>query len=314
MFIPFNVDYRDTYEKSHFEFIIPILHKLYQDKSDFETIIENIFSPVAYLLASELKKKDPNKKLIINLLNKLSNFKITSVLIDEALLITQVETRGECLELLRSTSEEKLLFTQILTDLKKSLPADWTDLISIIKTVTLVNIPGRQNQLNHFSGSDTNRWGALHMSRNLSPENIAECFTHEASHHWLNLYELYCSQEFIKDGWDSNLFTSPWRTDKRPLMGIYHGIYVFSNVYILLKYLESISKCDNVERIYRVGAQVKRGIEILENNLTKMSKDAKELFFQIKSKFLFTYDSTSKILRTNYYNAIIEEEVLKKTK
>ena len=194
--------------------------------------------------------------------------------------------------------------------LKDTLPIIWTDFVSIINTVTLVTVTGKEELLEHFSGSDSDRWAAMHMSNNMDLLNIAECLTHEASHHWMNLYEFYTSGEFIENGWTSNSFVSPWRRDKRPLMGLYHGIYVFSNVFIVLQYLNNLYQKD-CDRLNYVGAQVKRGIEIMELNKKYLSPNALKLLSDIIPIFERAYVKTPQEVRHNFYQKIMKEESFK---
>jgi hypothetical protein len=227
--------------------------------------------------------------------------------IDDDLLLTPLDTRGDQINFLKSSESEKLSFLVKVKKLKDNLPNVWSDFISIINTVTFVSVTGKEELLEHFSGSDSDRWGAMHMSNNLDLLNIAECLTHEASHHWMNLYEFYTSGEFIEEGWTNNSFVSPWRRDKRPLMGIYHGIYVFSNVFIVLQYLNNIFQSD-CDRLHYVGAQVKRGIEIMELNKKYLSQNALELLSHIIPVFEKIYLKTPEEVRYNFYQTILKEE------
>jgi hypothetical protein len=309
--MPFDNKLRYTYEDTHIKFITPILKKAFPDQQIFDNAYNNILSPFCFMLESELKKKEPCKQVIIDCLSEIIDQKSEFIISDNYLLLEPIETRGESLELVNSVDEERFFFLETLVSLKVKLMPEWVELISIIKSISFVNIKGKEDLLQHFSGSDTNRWGAMHMYKNLNPLNIAECITHEASHHWLNLYELYCPEEFISNGWDDESFISPWRNDKRPLMGIFHGIYVFSNVFNVLYYLESQSSTEESERINRIGAQVKRGLEILERHESKLSKRAKEVFHLTKTRFLNVYENTDYDLRLKHYNSILKEERLK---
>ena len=309
--MPFDNNLRNTFEETHVQFIRPILRKAFPDNQVFNNANKNILSPFCFYLGNELKKNDPCRNVIISCLDELINQKNEFIISDNYLLFEPIETRGEKLELVKSSVEEGFFFKETLADLKINLPPEWTELVSIIKSISFVEILGKKDLLNHFSGSDTYRWGALHMYKNLNPLNIAECITHEASHYWLNLYEFYCPTEFISNGWDDESFISPWRKDKRPLMGIFHGIYVFSNVFNVLNYLESQCCKEESDRINRIGAQVKRGVEILESHESRLSKEANKILHQIKKQFLNVYENTDKDLRLKNYDCILKEEYLK---
>jgi hypothetical protein len=309
--MPFDNNLRNAFEETHIQFIRPILRKAFPDIQVFNNANKNILSPFCFHLGNELKKNEPSRNVIIDCLNELLDQKNEFIISDNYLLFEPIETRGEKLELVKSSVEEGFFFKETLVDLKIKLPPEWTELVSIIKSISFVEILGKEDLLNHFSGSDTHRWGAMHMYKNLNSLNIAECITHEASHYWLNLYELYCPTEFISNGWDDESFISPWRKDKRPLMGIYHGIYVFSNVFNVLNYLENQSSKEESNRINRIGAQVKRGIEIMEIHESRLSKEANEVFYQIKKSFLNVYDNTNIDLRIKHYDDILKQEYIK---
>ena len=218
MMVPFNNDYRKSYEDAHLKFIEPILKTAYTDTGDLDFALLNIMSPISFLLASELKKTNPDGDLILRCIENLKQNPISFGVIDNELLLTPIDTRGDQINFLKSNDTERLLFLENIKKLKENLPVIWTDFVSIINTITFVSVTGKEELLEHFSGSDSDRWGAMHMSNNMDLLNIAECLTHEASHHWMNLYEFYTSEEFIEDGWTNNSFVSPWRRDKRPLI------------------------------------------------------------------------------------------------
>ena len=306
-----NEVFKSEFESSHLKFIEPILSRAFTDKEEFRTVKSNIFSPLAFLLASELKKSSPDKGLISKCIEKLSQEKINFGIVDEELLLISIDTRGEKIHYLKSNVNQKKIFLESFLKLKNILPVEWTDLVSIIKTVTLVSVTGKEDLLNHFSGSDSDRWGAMHMGNNLSICNIAECLTHEASHFWMNLFELYSPNEFISEGWTRNIYISPWRKDPRPLMGIFHGIYVFSNVYIILNYLNDLYP-ENNNRTNYIGAQVQRGIEILKENKNELSENATSLLNNTKSVFEKIYSQTTEKNRLEFYERVRNEEFTKK--
>jgi hypothetical protein len=305
--VPFNNTFRKSYEDAHLKFIKPILKTAYSDTEELNVALINIMSPISFLLASELKKTKPDGDLILRCIENLKQKPIYFGVIDDELLLTSIDTRGDQINFLKSNETEKLLFLKNFKKIKDSLPVVWTDFVSITKTITFVSVTGKEELLEHFSGSDSDRWGAMHMSNNMDLFNIAECLTHEASHHWMNLYEFYTSGEFIVNGWTSNSFVSPWRKDKRPLMGIYHGIYVFANVFIVLQYLSHLYQKDS-DRLHYVGAQVKRGMEILDLNNKYLSPNALKLLLDIIPIFESAYVKTPQEVRHNFYQKIMKEE------
>ncbi|MBM3453710.1 MAG: hypothetical protein FJX80_01030 [Bacteroidetes bacterium] len=310
MMLPFNNAFRKSYEDAQLKFIEPVLKTAYTNPKELDIAVLNIMSPISFLLASELKKSKPDGDLILRCIEKLKQDPISFGVIDDDLLLTPIDTRGDQINFLKSNENERALLLENIKKLKVTLPINWTDFISIINTITFVSVTGKEGLLEHFSGSDSDRWGAMHMSNNIDLLNIAECLTHEASHHWMNLYEFYTSGEFIEDGWSNNSFVSPWRRDKRPLMGIYHGIYVFANVFIVLQYLNNLYQKD-CDRLHYVGAQVKRGIEIIELNKKYLSPNALKLLSDIIQIFERAYIKTPQEVRHNFYQKIMKEEITK---
>ena len=116
MLMPFNQDYRLIYEESHTKFISPILQKAFSDDDIFDVVNNNILNPFSFFLVNELKNKDPNKEIIIGCLNEIKSQKIESIIIDNILLVESLETRGEKLELVKSTVEEEKSVKKILSD------------------------------------------------------------------------------------------------------------------------------------------------------------------------------------------------------
>jgi hypothetical protein len=308
MLIPYNPAFKEAYEKSNADYIEPILKVAYDNQEDAIIGLSNSLSPLSFLLTSELKKSNPNSELVLKCIEKLKSSTIHFGIVDDETYICPIDTRGDQIIFSRSSEKEKELFIKNYERLKTIIPEKHTDFYSIIRTVTLVSITGKEELLEHFSGSDSDRWGAMHMSNNLCFLNVAECLTHEASHHWLNLYEIYNQEEFIKEGWTDHSFISPWRRDRRPLMGLYHGIYVFSNVFIVLQYLDEFYNEADKNRMHYVAAQVRRGIEIMELNADKMSSGAQELLSEIKSVFQKAYQKTPELEQQKYYTIILNEE------
>ena len=94
-------------------------------------------------------------------------------------------------------------------------------------------------------------------------------------------------------------------------MGIFHGIYVFSNVYIILNCLNDFYP-ENNNRTNYIGAQVQRGIEILEENKNELSENATSLLNNIKSVFEKIYSQTTEKNRLEFYERVRNEEFTKK--
>ncbi len=84
----------------------------------------------------------------------------------------------------------------------------------------------------HNSFSASTLFGVIFLSDAYDDFRLAEAIVHEYHHN-----ELFCLMAgetlFVED--QQELYYSPWRTDPRPLTGLFHAIYVFSNVLTFLE-------------------------------------------------------------------------------
>jgi hypothetical protein len=68
----------------------------------------------------------------------------------------------------------------------------------------------------------------MFLSRNTTVERLSEAIVHELSHAELNV--MMDSKPLFSDAFRNERFYSPWRPDPRPLFGVLHAIYVFTQV------------------------------------------------------------------------------------
>lgn len=88
----------------------------------------------------------------------------------------------------------------------------------------------------HHSFSAPYLPGAIFLSANADPYNLAEAIIHEHGHSELN--EITAFSQLSEDvGAQEYLTYSPWRDDPRPLSGLMHALYVFSEVATFLQAL-----------------------------------------------------------------------------
>jgi hypothetical protein len=271
----------------------------------------NVLNPIAFLLISEIKKKDRDVKLIKEclsylLLNAVDSNQLT--LQNNQLYLPPSDTRGENLNYTVISDSKKVIFFKNLARAKELLGKDWEELISIVNVVTFVTITGKEELLTHFSGSNSDLWGAIHMNNNLDLINIIECLTHEASHHWLNLLEFSQKEELIKNGWDDNKFISPWRRDRRPLMGLLHGVYVFGNVFIIYFRLKAILSQYDSDRMYYIGNQVRRGYEIIEENSFLLIQPTLDFLAKSLKDFLAAFNQLDSNNKEVFYQKVLSQE------
>jgi len=311
--IYFSTDFLKNYELFHiekFEKLIQILGTEEQEKLRY-----NILNPISFLLIAETTKTEKNVQLINECLQYLLNNQIDSKILtiqNNQLYMPPADTRGESLNYTEVNQKDEEIFFDNLSIAKKILGYKWEELISIVKVVTFVTITGKEELLTHFSGSNSDLWGAIHMNKNLGLLNIIECITHESSHHWLNLLEFYNKEELIIKGWDDNSYISPWRRDKRPLMGVLHGVYVFGNVFIVYNKLSNIHTEYDTDRMYYIGNQVKRGYEILQDNINLISMPTMDFIEKSRLDFLNVYNYLDQLKNEKFYNIVLSQEIEKK--
>jgi HEXXH motif-containing protein len=88
----------------------------------------------------------------------------------------------------------------------------------------------------HFSHSDKDLIGVIHLSEGYTGIRLAEAIVHEFHHN--ELFVLETTHELSHhDG--SAVFYSPWRSDPRPLSGLLHALHVFSAIVRFYRLAES---------------------------------------------------------------------------
>lgn len=83
------------------------------------------------------------------------------------------------------------------------------------------------------SGSSSFYPGAVFVTNAQDPDMLAELLLHECGHTKLFLLqreELLLDAEVHGNGWEKAAYYSPWRDALRPLQGILHGLFVFTEV------------------------------------------------------------------------------------
>jgi len=252
--------------------------------SSEQILLINEHHPCAYRLMSELKQPIIDKDLILRIIIFLEQNKSEEHLIvsETDLLIPQTETRNETLILDKISNTDLDNLNRFFSFSQENLDQMWHSFVSIIKTITFVNITGKEHLLNHFSGSNSDVFGSIHMSRNTNLYNLIECITHESAHHWLNLFEL-SEGGLIEYGWEDESYDSPWRQDKRPLMGVLHGVFVFHSVYSVLLSISNHLDDYYMIRLSKINGQVLQGFDVLDSHLNKFNPLGLEFYRKLKS-------------------------------
>lgn len=183
-------------------------------------------------------------------------------------LLPEAETRGEAIRALSDSPLTVDWMEQELTILKDACGEDLLSFLGILKTLTVVEIPGK-GRLPYFSGADTNCWGAMHASPPRDEFVFAETVTHEAAHTWLFLVEEVTP--LAERCWDGNDCLSPWREDARPIGGVIHGVFVFSCAALVLQRFLGFYQNTDVELRGRVEKRICRLVSQVEAALIELS-------------------------------------------
>lgn len=80
----------------------------------------------------------------------------------------------------------------------------------------------------HYSFTAKNLPGVMFLSGSYKFMPLCEAIVHEYHHH--EMYVLMGTQDVLGKDADKRLFYSPWRTDARPLNGLFHALHVFTGV------------------------------------------------------------------------------------
>lgn len=92
--------------------------------------------------------------------------------------------------------------------------------------------------------------GVIFLSASTNPLLIAEAIVHEYAHTELDQITAF---EPIVSGTDNAIYYSPWRSDARPMQGLFHAVYVFFKVYAFLEMidLQRLTASEQAYLIYR---------------------------------------------------------------
>jgi hypothetical protein len=191
-----------------------------------------------------------------------------------------LETRG--IRICTANVSEKILelkLNQFRKEASERMPISWNHFIDIIKSYTIVELDG-QEAPRYFSGSFSQGFGGIHGADIKDLENFIEIFTHEAGHLRLILLD-WVGSPLVLNNNDDEIFYSPWRADPRPMMGIYHAHYVFTNVAeALLTYTGN----PNHKRILYMLVRVEDAGHQIER-FARLSPSALQLYHYTKSIF-----------------------------
>jgi HEXXH motif-containing protein len=176
-----------------------------------------------------------------------------------------------------------------------------TRINSLEKWFVPIFTPGPQT---HTSFTIQNLSGVLFLSQATDFLRLAEAIVHEFHHAELNL--LMVLEKLFDDDNDKRYY-SPWRDDPRPLQGLFHGIYVFSE---LIDFYERAETLSNMQRYlnqirYRKSELVHRVRIALEQiPYSSLTSTGMKIVESIRSK-LDHYDTNAEPLPNHLKNHLV---------
>jgi len=119
------------------------------------------------------------------------------------------------------------------------------------EVVAIGSDPGKAMQMD--GASHYRLWGALFLNADFHPTDAAmvEVIAHESAH---SLLFGLCTEEPLVDNDDEPVFTSPLRTDRRPMDGIYHATFVSARMHLAMTRLLASGLLDDAARVAAVAA------------------------------------------------------------
>lgn len=126
------------------------------------------------------------------------------------------------------------------------------------------------------SSSNSTMQGIIFCTYVKDPLLISEMLIHECSHNKLFLLQEVdpvLDPKIHGDGWTIEKYYSPWRSDPRPLNGILHGLFVFSEVIKFWNYIIKLKnnkdyKHISYKRYYLLIEQAKIALDVLNKHAT----------------------------------------------
>jgi hypothetical protein len=138
--------------------------------------------------------------------------------------------------------------------LRAAVPDLAGEIEAIIHEVVIV-AGDKSKKFQFDGGSHFQLWGALFLNGDFHKDQIAmvEVLAHESAH---SLLFGFCTEEFLVDNPDDELFSSPLRPDPRPMDGIYHATFVSARMHWALDQLLRSGVLDDSGRERAIVANV----------------------------------------------------------
>ena len=142
--------------------------------------------------------------------------------------------------------------------LRTAVPELAGEIEAIIHEVVIV-AGDKAKKFQFDGGSHFQLWGALFLNGDFHKDRIAmvEVLAHESAH---SLLFGFCTEEFLVDNADDELFASPLRPDPRPMDGIYHATFVSARMHWALDRLLSSGVLDASGRERAIAANAANAV------------------------------------------------------
>ncbi|MBA3284047.1 MAG: hypothetical protein H0U27_03160 [Nitrosopumilus sp.] len=136
------------------------------------------------------------------------------------------------------------------------------------------------------AGSSHNAFGMIYIAQEYvkSIEEMIDTLVHEAAHQYLHLISFF--DPLIKNSPEER-YEAPLRKEKRPLIGIFHAVFVISRLIYLYKKINTSSLINNLEltffetKLHYYSMRYYNGVEIL-NRYAKFTDIGKDIFNNMK--------------------------------
>lgn len=154
--------------------------------------------------------------------------------------------------------------------MRAAVPQLCAEIEAIVHDIVIV-AGDKSKKLQFDGGSHFQLWGALFLNGDSHHDDVAivEVLAHESAH---SLLFGLCTEEFLVENDDDELYASPLRSDPRPMDGIYHATFVSARMHWTLDQLlaSGILDAPDRERALKANAlnvsNFNRGLAVVEEH------------------------------------------------
>lgn len=151
-------------------------------------------------------------------------------------------------------------FDRLTHDLARLWPAAHGEMCHLVRALVPVRSPGDTR----LGFTVSSRQGAVFLE-DTDDRSLLHNLVHEAAH--IKLRHLQLIDMMMEDWADETLvFKVPWREDKRPLAGIFEGVFVFSHVRELEMHMVAQGFAKDCGEVEKLEADIAQGLAILSEH------------------------------------------------